>query len=251
MPPLSTDELNASIEELTLSLAEREGRVGLADDLDERRRSQGRADRIRFRLNAMRSLLLDRKLGQGLTEEQKGNLFAGVRSRAEAGARSGLGNLASRLGGTGSARFSFLANIATVGAQANAGAQIAQIEIDESRRSQELAVQREQIRAQFSGLDFQRQQGREQSFQADRNQVLQARAQGLAEAQFGLQRSQFQLANFQEETTSSGQFGEISQFAGGTARRNRQRRQQIVAGAGQTTLGGGSFGQFNVPGGLF
>lgn len=228
MPPLSTEELNSQIEELTLSLADREGAVGLSDNLDQRRERQGRADRVRFRLNALRSLSLDRKLGQGLSQEQKDNLFAGIRSKAEAGARSGLSNLSARLGGTGSARFSFLANIATVGAQAGAGAQIAQIEIDESRRSQELSIQREQIRAQFEGIDLSRSQLREQSFQADRTSRLQARAQRLRERQFGLQRAQFQLENFQGQPgPGPGQFGE-SRFSPSVEARNRQSREAIV-----------------------
>ncbi len=112
---------------------------------------------------------------EGISGQQRSDLFGQIQGQAEAGARATIGDLSARLGGdTSSPLFNLLAQSAQLGARALSGARRAQIDINEVRNRQQFEVQRGQLALGLGQLGIQRQQVE------------------LGRSQLGLQRRQFQ-----------------------------------------------------------
>lgn len=187
------DDLLEQIEALELEGAQEGSATGLltSEQAVERRNVGGERA---TRLNQLRRRLADQRSGGsgGLTDEQKSRLFARMQQEAEAGARSEVGNLAARFGGdTSGALFNFIAQQSIGGARSGAAARRADIEIEESRRAEDLALER-------SRIDI----GMRQVGVSERGQRAQERQFGR---QFELQRSGQEFGqNLQEASFISG-----------------------------------------------
>ena len=120
--------------------------------------------------------LLNQKRVQGLSEGQREGLFGRAAAQSEAGARSSIANLSARLGGdTQNPLFAFLSQTTQASASAQTAASLADIEIEESRRMQEVGLQSERTRLGFRQLGFEKEQF-ESQFDAER-QSQRGRAQ--------------------------------------------------------------------------
>ncbi len=104
------------------------------------------------------SLLNQRRI-QGTSESQREGLFGRATTQAEAGAQSSIANLTARFGGdTQNPLLAFLAQTTQASAGAQTAASLADIEIEEGRRSQEVGLQSERLRLGFSQLGFEKEQ---------------------------------------------------------------------------------------------